>query len=60
MKADFSEVGLHTQVIVLKAILSIARGIRVPVGKRRDPSGQRPRRNNVWSEREAQWTEHFE
>ena len=53
-----NELRLHTQVIVLEAILSITRGIRVPVGNRRDPSGQCPRRINVWSEREAQRTEH--
>ena len=50
---------MHTQVIVLEAILSITRGIRVPVGNRPDPFGQRPRRSNVWSEREAQRTEHY-
>ena len=49
---------MHTQVVVLEPILSITRGIRVPVGKWRDPSGQSPRRINVWSERDAQRTEH--
>jgi hypothetical protein len=50
---------LHTQVIVLETILSITRGIRVPVCKGGDPSGQCPRRFNVWSERVAQRTEHY-